>query len=155
MSSNDKPVIRMAAAGDAEAIRRINLLTLGYDYGSGETANRLAAIMGKPNDRVFVAETGGCVAGYIHGSDYDCSYMLPLKNIMALGVLEEYRGLGIGRALVGALEEWAKSDGCAGVRLVSSSYRTGAHEFYLRCGYNMRKEQKNFIKWFETGDGDR
>lgn len=148
MSLNEDPVIRVANADDSEAIRRINLLALGYESGLSETADRLATIMRKPNTMIIVAEIEGSVAGYIHGSDYDCSYIPPLKNILALGVLEEYRGKGIGRALINALEEWAKTDGCAGVRLVSSSYRTGAHDFYLRCGYTVRKDQKNFIKWF-------
>ncbi|MCL2084051.1 MAG: GNAT family N-acetyltransferase, partial [Oscillospiraceae bacterium] len=109
--------IRPATLDDAEGIRQINLKAFGYDYG--QTANRLAQILDKANIRIFVAEIQGRVAGYIHGSDYDCTYAPPLKNILALGVLEEYRGKGVGRRLVRELEAWAKSDGCAGVRLVS------------------------------------
>ena len=148
METRSKPTVRTADLSDAESIRRINLQAFGYDYGPTETANRLADISKKPNIRIFVAEINGRVAGYIHGSDYDCTYMPPLKNILALGVLEEYRGRGIGRMLVAELEAWAKAGGCAGVRLVSGYNRTEAHKFYLRCGYADRKDQKNFIKLF-------
>jgi predicted N-acetyltransferase YhbS len=142
------PIIRPADLRDAEAIRQINLRAFGYDGGPDETAARLAEILKKSNVRIFAAELEGRVIGYIHGSDYDCTYMPPLKNILALGVLEEYRGSGVGRSLVDAFERWAKEDGCAGVRLVSGFDRAGAHRFYLRCGYSDRKDQKNFIKWF-------
>ena len=142
-------IIRLAKNNDVESIQQINKLTLGYDYPLPDTADRLMHILNKPNDKIFVADDNGTVVGYIHGSDYDCIYSLPLKNIMALGVLESHRGKGIGRILLNAIEEWAKSDDCVGVRLVSSFGRTEAHKFYLSCGYIVRKDQKNFIKLFE------
>ena len=149
MQSQVKPIIRPAVIGDAEAIYRINLTALGYQYSLRETADSLSSILGKPNVKIFAAEADGRVAGYIHGADYDCTYSPPLKNILALGVLEEYRERGIGRLLVAELEAWAKADGCAGVRLVSSFNRAEAHKFYLRLGYADRKDQKNFMKLFE------
>jgi len=148
VKKHHEPVIRLAHINDTGSICAINQLTLGYDYGMNETVHRLASILNKPNAKIFTAEVRGHVVGYVHGSDYDCTYWPPLKNILALGVLEQYRGQGIGRLLVAALEEWAKADGCAGVRLVSSHHRTDAHQFYLRCGYTDRKDQKNFIKIF-------
>lgn len=92
---------------------------------------------------------GGEVAGYIHGGGYECTYCAPLKNVLALAVDEKYRGLGVGRRLLEELEAWAKDKGCAGVRLVSGMDRLGAHAFYLRCGYIVRKEHKNFIRYFQ------
>ena len=142
-------IIRLAKNDDVESIQQINKLTLGYDFPLPDTVDRLKYILSKPNDKIFVADDNGAVVGYIHGSDYDCTYSLPLKNIMALGVLESHRGKGIGRLLLNAIEEWAKSDDCVGVRLVSSLYRTEAHKFYLSCGYFDRKDQKNFMKLFE------
>ena len=141
-------LIRCANINDAEGIRQINLLALGYDFPLSETKDRLNYILNKPNDKIFVADDNGAVVGYIHGSDYDCTYSLPLKNIMAIGVLESHRGKGIGRLLLNAVEDWAKADDCEGVRLVSSLYRPEAHKFYLACGYFDRKDQKNFMKLF-------
>ncbi|MCC8127124.1 MAG: GNAT family N-acetyltransferase [Clostridiales bacterium] len=48
---------------------------------------------------------------------------------------------GIGRALLDEIEERAKKDGAAGIRLVSGITRSGAHEFYQRCGYGDGREQ--------------
>jgi GNAT superfamily N-acetyltransferase/ADP-ribose pyrophosphatase YjhB (NUDIX family) len=145
---NNKLLIRPANINDAEGIQKINKLALGYDFSLSDTTAMLSKILSKSNDIIFVVEDKDIIAGYAHGSDYDCTYMLPLKNIMAMGVLEEYRGNGIGRLLLSAIEDWARNDGCSGVRLISSLYRTEAHEFYLRCDYFNRKDQKNFMKLF-------
>jgi GNAT superfamily N-acetyltransferase len=97
-----------------------------------------------------VAEAGGKAVGYIHAADYDCTYQPPMKNILTLVVDSALRGRGIGRRLLAAAEEWAKDDGALGVRLVSGFDRVNAHAFYLACGYFMRKEEKNFIKRWDS-----
>lgn len=63
---------------------------------------------------------------------------------MAICVNKQYKGLGAGKKLLQAIEKWAKEDGTDNIRLVSSSCRTGAHEFYKRCDYTENKMQKNF-----------
>ncbi|MCL1819794.1 MAG: GNAT family N-acetyltransferase [Oscillospiraceae bacterium] len=140
--------VRAATENDYAAIQKVNLGAFGYDFSKEKTAERLSEILRKPNDKVFVVDFGGITVGYIHGSDYDCTYSPPLKNILALGVLPEFQGQGLGRMLVDALEQWARDDGCAGVRLVSGFNRADAHKFYLSLGYTDRKDQKNFIKMF-------
>ena len=85
-------IIRKANINDAEGIQQINKLALGYNFSLYDTTKMLENIINKPNDIVFVADDQGIIAGYIHGSDYDCTYSLPLKNIMTVGVLEVYRG---------------------------------------------------------------
>ncbi|MEG0942800.1 MAG: GNAT family N-acetyltransferase [Angelakisella sp.] len=140
--------IREATSEDALRICEINKYTFGYEYPLEKTASRLVYLLQSHSDKLFVAYKEDLVIGYIHGSDYNCTYSDPLKNIMAIAVDEEYRGLGAGRLLLDALEQWAGEDGCVGVRLVSGMNREGAHKFYLHCGYALRKEQKNFIKIF-------
>jgi len=143
-------VIREANIDDCESIHRLSLTGLGYDYPIEKTKQQLAKILSRSNTKLFIADVEGVVAGYIHASDYDCLYFDSLKNILALVVGEEFRGKNIGRELVSAVEDWAKGDGSCGVRLISSIYRTDAHSFYKACGYSFRKDQKNFIKMFET-----
>ncbi len=143
-------LIRPAAIGDAGAMQVLNRDGLGYDYPIEKTKERLKTVLGNPEYKVFIAEADGRVIGYIHGADYHCTYTDPLKNILALVVEERYRGQGAGKALITAIEQWARECGAAGVRLVSGYNRTGAHRFYETCGYHMRKEQKNFIKLFNT-----
>jgi len=141
-------IIRKAAIEDYEDIYRLNKEGLGYDYPVEKTKDKLQVILNLTEDKIFVADHEGKVAGYIHLSSYECTYCDNLKNIMALVVDEAYRKMGIGRRLIQTAEEWAKESGSKGIRLVSGYNRTTAHQFYLACGYVLRKEQKNFIKWF-------
>ncbi len=138
--------IRKAACSDGAAIERINKEALGYEFS--ETAASLKSILQNPDYILFAAELDGRVIGYIHGADYSTTYSRPLKNILTLAVLPDVQGEGVGRALLSALEDWAKAEGAAGVRLVSGANRTKAHGFYIHMGYFMRKEQKNFMKLF-------
>lgn len=139
--------IRPAVPEDAQRLSLIDREALGYDYPPEKTKKQLEKMLSSSDCRVFAAEADGMVVGYIHGADYDCLYSDPLKNVMALAVLSEYRGQGIGKALLGAIEDWEKEAGCAGVRLVSRMERTQAHGFYMHCGYVPRKQQQNFIKY--------
>lgn len=141
-------LIRECKITDYNRIYELNKKAFGYEYPLEQTKSRLSKILERKTDKIFVACADEKVVGYIHGSDYECTYSDSLKNIMAIAVEEEYRGKGIGKALLNTIENWAKEDNCCGVRLVSGFNRIIAHEFYLHCGYINRKQQKNFIKLF-------
>ena len=140
--------IRPASMDDFEAIYTLNRDGLGYDFALEETRGRLRYILQKTENRLLVAEAAGAVVGYIQAADYECTYVNSLKNVLALVVDEQAQGCGVGRALLTAVEEWARETGACGVRLVSGANREKSHHFYLACGYRIRKEQKNFIKLF-------
>lgn len=142
--------IRDATEKDFEAIYLLNKNGLGYDYDIEKTHQRLKHILENSGNKILVAVLDGAIVGYIYSADYECTYSDPLKNILALVVDEGKRGFGIGRALLSAVENWAKESGSSGVRLVSGINREDAHKFYLSCGYTDRKNQKNFIKLFTT-----
>lgn len=142
-------IIHEATIEDYEDIYRLNKDGLGYGYPIEKTKDKLQVILGLTTDKIFIAEVDGEKVGYIHLSSYECTYSDSLKNILALVVDESYRKMGIGRGLIQAAEDWAKESGSKGIRLVSGYNRTTAHQFYLSCGYVLRKEQKNFIKWFQ------
>lgn len=142
----DKITIRECALTDCESIYLLNKNDLGYDFPPEETAKRLEMILKSEKDKIFVAEYGGKVIGYIHACDYDVIYSQSMKNILGLAVDSHYRKLGAGKAFLTAAENWAKETGSAGVRLCSGAQRKGAHEFYKRCGYICSKEQLNFKK---------
>ena len=88
--------------------------------------------------------------GYVHANDYDVIYAPPMKNIMGIAVSNRFRKEGVGRALLAAVEAWARETGAWGIRLVSGAERTGAHEFYRHCGYSGEKRQVNFKKYFKS-----
>lgn len=140
--------IRRAVIEDAEAIYRLNQIGLGYDYPIEKTRVKLEKALSDPAQLVLVAECDGAVAGCIHLQDYDTLYFEPMKNILGLAVLPEYRRQGIATALLKAADQWAEETGAAGIRLVSGVSREGAHACYRRNGYQETHLQKNLRKLF-------
>ena len=140
--------IRLCEATDAMGIWALNREEMGYEFSPEETLENLRRLLDRETDRIFVAVASGTVAGYIHACDYDLLYAPHMKNIMGIAVSARYKRRGIGRALLGAVEDWARETGAAGVRLVSGKTRTGAHAFYHCCGYTGEKEQLNLKKMF-------
>ena len=142
-------LIRKCSSEDYVRIHDLNKYAFGYDYPMEKTKNRLNSILNMPTELIAVACIDDEVVGYVHGSDYECTYADPMKNIMAIAVEEKHRTRGIGKALLDFIEEDARKDSRAAVRLVSGFNRNEAHEFYQACGYTLRKEQKNFIKFLK------
>lgn len=140
--------IRLCNVGDAPAIYELNRQEMWYDYPVEKTTEKLSQLLKSKADRIFVAVANGTVVGYIHARDYDVVYAPQYKDILAIAVFSDYKKKGIGRELLSTVERWAKESGAAGIRLVSGSVRTGAHEFYRHCGYNGDKQQINFKKVF-------
>ena len=125
----------------------MNREDLGYDYPVEELRERLETVLGSEKDRIWVAVMGQQVVGYIHACGYDVIYAPHMKDIMGIAVSSACRRVGIGRALLYAVEEWGREDGAAGIRLVSGADRVGAHAFYRCCGYDGGKTQLNLKKY--------
>ncbi len=140
--------IRPCEIGDTEAVYELNVREMGYDYPKAKTEEKLKQLLKSDRDKIFVAVVEHTVVGYVHGNDYDVIYAPHMKNIMGIAVSSSFKKQGIGRALLSAIEDWARKSGASGVRLVSGATRTGAHEFYRHCGYGGDKRQINFKKMF-------
>ncbi|WP_099204371.1 GNAT family N-acetyltransferase [Scatolibacter rhodanostii] len=141
-------LIRGATLEDSEAIYQLNCDEMGYTYDLEKTRQRMQILLADTSHCILVAISEGEIVGYIHANSHDLIYSDSLKNIMGIAVKKQFKQQGIGTKLLGAIESWAKNCGCAGVRLVSGSTRTKAHQFYMTCGYENKKEQLNFIKKF-------
>ena len=141
-------VIRECRIVDADAIQKMNSKEMGYTYIKEQTERKLEMLLASDKDKIFVALVGNIVVGYIHANDYEVIYAPSMKNIMGIAVSSEYRRMGIGKALLEKVEEWAKETGASGIRLVSGGTRTGAHEFYRHMGYDDGRQQLNFKKIF-------
>ena len=141
-------IIRECHLDDAKYIQELNCREMGYDYSLENTKRKLEKILTSTKDKIFVAVVDGIVVGYVHANDYDVIYFPSMKNIMGIAVASAYRRNGIGKALLGKVEEWAKASGAKGIRLVSGSTRSDAHKFYRHMGYDDGKQQLNFKKWF-------
>lgn len=140
--------IRECTVDDAEAIFEINKVEMGYEYELAKTREKLGELLSRSENKILVAVCNGEVVGYIHACDYDVIYSDHMKNIMGIAVLSSFKQKGIGKALLTEIEKWGEETGACGIRLVSGATRTGAHEFYRRCGYDGGKQQINFKKMF-------
>ncbi len=139
--------IRNARPEDAPRLAEISGVALGYPSAPEDTRRRLIEVSAKPEHFLRVAEDErGEAVGFIHACAYDTLYYDPVKYVMALAVDPAWQGKGVGKVLLTACEEWARAEGATGVRLFSGSDRQGAHAFYMRMGYTVRKESKSFWK---------
>jgi GNAT superfamily N-acetyltransferase len=67
-------------------------------------------------------------------------------GISGLIVDQEVRSREIGKVLLGAAEEWARSQGCDAISVHTNVTRERAHRFYARNGYEHIKTQKYLRK---------
>lgn len=142
--------IRTCRLDDIEAICRLNRQEMGYDYPAEEARRSLTRLLSSGRDKIWIAAVEGTVVGYAHACDYDVIYGPHMKNIMGIAVASAVQGQGIGRALLAAVEQWARQTGAREIRLTSGGSRTGAHAFYRHCGYGSEKQQINFRKPLKT-----
>lgn len=59
-------VIRRCDITDAEAIKRLSLEALGYEFSLEHTAEKLKKLLCNNNNLILVAELNGEVIGYVH-----------------------------------------------------------------------------------------
>ena len=141
-------MLRDLKAADVETICVINKEALGYDFSPEETASQLAKLSQDPHHFLlgFEEPTSHDLLGYVHAEIYESLYSKPGFNILALAVLPQTQGKGIGKTLLHGLEQEAEKRGYKFIRLNSSDHRIGAHTFYEKVGYICDKMQKRFLK---------
>ena len=109
---------------------------LGYPAPPEEVGPRLERLAASDADQLFLADVDGAVVGLagLHTS-LSLEYDQPAAKISALVVDEEWRGRGVGQALVAALEQEARAQGCGLLFLTTNERRADAHAFYARLGF--------------------
>jgi ribosomal protein S18 acetylase RimI-like enzyme len=115
---------------------------------------RLTALIAGDNALLLVAELSGKVVGYIHGEIV--TYLLFAGREMLVSELfvrEDYRGRGVGRALMAAIEAEAVQHKCFRIGVLNSrereSYKRG---FYSSLGYEERAHMAQFTKRLDWGE---
>jgi GNAT superfamily N-acetyltransferase len=138
--------IRPARLEDGD--RLADLCTqLGYPSTPEEVRNRLAVIGELPDQHILVAvDAAKEVLGWIHAFVYRVLESEPMVEIGGLVVDQAFRGRGVGRALLEAVETWSAAQEIDTVSLRSNVVRMQAHEFYRRQGYTVPKTQLVFRK---------
>jgi GNAT superfamily N-acetyltransferase len=114
---------------------------LGYPTSTQQMKQRLLLIDESPNYHTLVAtekEKVIAMIGLVKSFYYemDGSFI----RIQAFVVDANYRNQGVGKRLLQAAEEWARSIGIAGIGLNSGNReeRIAAHKFYEKMGYVAR-----------------
>ena len=147
-------MLRDLKTRDVAAICEINKETLGYSFSLEETASQLAKLSQDSHHYLlgFEDSTSHDLLGYVHAEVYESLYSNAGFNILALAVLPQRQGKGIGKALLEGLEQETKRRGYEFSRLNSADHRLGAHAFYEKGGYTCDKMQKRFIKLIKGED---
>lgn len=139
-------LIRAAALADAAEIARLSA-QLGYPAEVAVFAGRLERILPLPTHAVLVCEGEyGRLAGFI-GLEQRLTLEAGDKaEVVGLVVDAGARRGGIGRALVAAAEDWARSRGLHELFLRSNIVRPEAHAFYPALGFERSKTQHVYRK---------
>lgn len=142
--SSDSVTFRAAEAGDAELLAPL-LTQLGYPADAHEVPGRLEALAQFPMAVALVAIIGKKVIGLITVHVFPSLHVSqPVAWITSLVVDSEHRGQGIGSALVGEGERWARENRAKRISVSSALHREETHRFYevrdyLRTGLRFTK----------------
>ena len=138
--------VRDGTLNDAEPIARL-CTQLGYPLESRIVPSRLARLESDPNARCLVAQSDADVAGLatVH-LRHTLNHEAPIAQLTLLVVDEAQRTRGIGRVLVQAAEEWARSRGAKRFVVTTALQRADAHAFYekLQFKHTGRRYGKDF-----------
>lgn len=138
--------IRKYKSTDIEAVSRL-AGQLGYPVEASTAGGLIDAIQEDPDHLLLVAddEHDGCI-GWVHVYITQRIFTPPFADVGGLVVEDSHRGSGVGAELMRGAEDWAKRKGCALMIVRSNVIRERAHQFYLRLGYQSRKQQQVFRK---------
>ena len=137
--------VRRPAAADAARIAELSGV-LGYPVDARDMSERLAHLLARNDNAVFVAEDALGVVGWIHGAEHELLEVGRRCEILGLVVDPSVRRGGAGRALMFAIEQWAASRGVPQMSVRSNIARVESHPFYERLGYTRVKTQHSYRK---------
>jgi GNAT superfamily N-acetyltransferase len=140
-----KPKAKLRDAKPSDAARLVELIhELGHEISEKQVRKNLAALR-KSDEMPLVATLGKKIVGLCGvGRRVVIHRPAPLGRITALVVAKEAQGLGLGRTLVEAAENWMRKKGCQLVEVTSNDRRAEAHAFYRHLGY-----ERSSIRFFK------
>ena len=127
-------LIREAVDADAAAVAAL-INDLGYRVTAGDISKRLADLKAAGEPSLLAqadGETIGCVTWHVTPVLHRPG---PVGRITLLVVAAPFRGNGIGKRLVEAVETRLEERGCVLAEVTSNLKRAEAHLFYQRLGF--------------------
>ena len=88
-------------------------------------------------DRIWAASVGGEVAGYVCAEVVDGN-----AHIAQVSVAPDYARRGIGKAMIGFVEEWGRRAGCLATTLTTFRDVPWNGPYYRRLGYEILAEHQ-------------
>ena len=138
--------LRRARLEDAAEIARL-VTELGYPVKAGAILPRLQVLLVHPDHLVTVAAgPNDRLSGVIMAEHRVLLLYGPQVEIMGLSVGSDVRRMGVGRALVEAVEAWARQFGDNQIVVRSNVVRLESHPFYEKIGYERRKTQHVYAR---------
>jgi ribosomal protein S18 acetylase RimI-like enzyme len=101
------------------------------------TPLKFEALLSEPSSAVLVAETGENLVGYARVTS-GTACPVPTRSAVELATLyvqEHFIGQGVGRALLGQAEQWARQRAGTSIWLTVNSRNLRALAFYEKHGY--------------------
>ena len=135
--------IRTMHVDDAESITFLTA-QLGYNLPVYEIITNIKQIQAAPGNLLLVAVCKSKIVGWIHAFKSIHIESKAFIEVCGLVVDEEYRGKGIGKALINEVKQWCLNKGIYRLRLRTNVKRTEAHKFYQTLGFTEIKQQKVF-----------
>jgi len=102
---------------------------------------KLATLLHDANSTVAVAESNGEVIGHVYGvivqrAENDFKVADKYMYIQQIGVRNDFRRQGVGRALIAFIEGKAVAFGATGLQLDYWAFNTRAQSFFESCGFS-------------------
>ena len=133
--------IRDLSDGDEDAVRAINHL---LDDEAEESAT--LRFLAERGHHLLVAYERGTAAGFVTGVELTHPDKGTEMFLYELGVDERFRNRGVGRALVAALAELARTAGCYGMWVLTDEDNSAALRTYAAAG-GIDPQQQTMLTW--------
>ncbi|MBW2181853.1 MAG: GNAT family N-acetyltransferase [Deltaproteobacteria bacterium] len=118
---------------------------MGYKIKEEAIKRKLQQIFISRIDQVYVAEVSGKVVGLISCHITKLFHQEgDAGRVTSLIINSNFRGKGIGKALVEMADKFFIQKGCIKSEVTSGDHRPETHEFYLSLGYI--EDERRFLK---------
>ena len=133
-------MIRPARPDDLEVLvdllRMLFAVEADFDFDAARQRQGLAMLLAHETAVILVAEAAGQVIGMCSGqltiSTAEGGFALLVEDVVVAG---PWQGKGVGRELLAALEQWARSRKIARLQLLADRNNGAALEFYRKLGW--------------------
>lgn len=113
------------------------------DYRPAGHAQRLSQALQAGRVRAWLAEQDGLAVGYASVTlDFATLDARPFAHLDCLYLAPDARGLGLGRALMEVVRQFAQSQGCVNLQWQTPAWNQPAIDFYDKTGARRADKQR-------------